>query len=91
VTADEEVTAMVMTELKAARDCELRLRRHLGYHVSVVLAAGHPSGADVVVSGRLISVSRSSRTAWLVVDDGDVFLPVSAISSVEPELEAVPA
>ena len=57
----------------------------------MVLAGGHPSGADVVVSGRLISVCRSSHTAWLVVDDGDVFLPVSVITSFSVEREAVPA
>ena len=42
---------MVMTDLRAARDCELGLHRHVGRTVSLVLAAGHPSGADVVTSG----------------------------------------
>jgi len=82
---------MAVTELRATRDCELGLRRQVGQLVSVVLAGGHPSGADVVVSGRLISVCRSRHTAWLVVDGGDVFLPVSAISSVTAVREAVPA
>jgi len=82
---------MVMTDLRAARDCELGLHRHVGRTVSLVLAAGHPSGADVVITGRLISVSRPRRTAWLVIDDADVFLPVDAISSVTPVLEAIPA
>ena len=82
---------MVMTDLRVARESELGLHRYVGRTVSLVLAGGHPSGADVVLSGRLISVCRPKRTAWLVIDDGDVFLPLQAISSVTPVLEAIPA